>query len=108
MVSILLKILDGGKVGKSELNLLSAHEKQLYDTLMVMSGGHKIHENSIDNTTREMKHRLNLIGGEMDAGNNSEILLKELHALLHRMAHSGLISTPAAAKYYREVKSNYY
>ena len=55
-----------------------------------------------------MKHRLNLIGGEMDAGNNSEILLKELHALLHRMAHSGLISTPAAAKYYREVKSNYY
>ena len=58
MVSILLKILEGGKVSKSELHLLSPHEKQLYDTLMVMSGGHKVHENSIDNSTREMKHRL--------------------------------------------------
>jgi len=108
MVSILLKILEGGKVSKSELNLLSPHEKQLYDTLMVMSGGHKVHENSIDNSTREMKHRLELIGGEMDAGNNSELLLKELHALLHRMAHAGLISTPKAASYYREMKSHYY
>jgi len=108
MVSILLKILEGGKVSKSELNLLSPHEKQLYDTLMVMSGGHKVHENSIDNSTREMKHRLELIGGEMDAGNNSELLLKELHALLHRMAHAGLISTPKASKYYSEMKSHYY
>ena len=108
MVSILLKILDGGKVNKSELNLLSPHEKQMYDTLMVMSGGHKVHENSIDNSTREMKHRLELIGGEMDAGNNSEILLKELHGLLHRMARTGLISTPKAAKYFSEVKANYY
>ena len=108
MVSILLKILEGGKVSKSELNLLSPHEKQLYDTLMVMSGGHKVHENSIDNSTREMKHRLELIGGEMDAGNNSTLLLQELHALLHRMAHIGLISTPAAAKFYRDMKSHYY
>jgi len=108
MVSILLKILEGGKVSKSELNLLSPHEKQLYDTLMVMSGGHKVHENSIDNSTREMKHRLELIGGEMDAGNNSELLLKELHALLHRMAHAGLISSPKASKYYSEMKSHYY
>lgn len=108
MVSILLKILDGGKISKSELNLLSPHEKQLYDTLMVMSGGHKVHENTVDNSAREMKHRLELIGGEMDAGNNNELLLKELHALLHRMAHTGLISTPKAAKYYSDVKKHYY
>jgi len=75
---------------------------------MWMSGGHKVHEHSIEKSAQEMKHRLALIEGELEAGNNSELLKKELHALLHRMAHTGLITLPNAAKYYREMKEIYF
>ena len=108
MVSILMKCLEGHKISKSELNLLSNHERQVYDNLMYMSGGHKVHEHSIDKSAQEMKHRLSLIEGELEAGNNSELLKKELHALLHRMAHTGLITLPNAAKYYRDMKEIYF
>ena len=108
MVSILMKCLEGQKISKSELNLLSQHERHLYDNLMWMSGGHKIHEHTIMESAKEMKHRLSLIEGELDAGNNSELIKKELHHLLHRMARSGLISVSNAASYYKEMKMHYF
>ena len=108
MVSILMKCLEGQKISKSELNLLSQHERHLYDNLMWMSGGHKIHEHTIMESAKEMKHRLSLIEGELDAGNNSELIKKELHHLLHRMARSGLISISNAASYYKEMKMHYF
>ena len=108
MVSILMKALEGHKISKSEINLLSSHEKQLYDNLMYMSGGHKIHEHSIDKTSQEMKHRLELIEGELEAGNNSELLKKELHSLLHKMAHNGLITLNSASKHYKALKEYYF
>jgi hypothetical protein len=73
-----------------------------------MSGGHKIHESSLDKTSEEMKYRLSLIEGELEAGNNSELLKKELHGLLHRMAHNGLISVAHASAYYKEAKLCYF
>jgi hypothetical protein len=73
-----------------------------------MSGGHKVHEHSMDKTSEEMKYRLSLIEGELEAGNNSELLKKELHGLLHRMAHNGLISVAHASAYYKEAKECYF
>ena len=108
MVSILMKALEGHKISKSELNLLSQREKHMYDNLMYMSGGHKVHEHSMDKSSQEMKNRLELIEGELEAGNNSELLKKELHGLLHKMAHSGLITLSAAAKHYKSMKEFYF
>jgi hypothetical protein len=108
MVSILMKCLEGNRISKSEINLLSKPERHLYDNLMYMSGGHKVHEHSMDKTSEEMKHRLSLIEGELEAGNNSELLKKELHGLLHRMAHNGLISVAHASAYYKEAKECYF
>ena len=51
-----------------------------------------------------MKYELALIEGELEAGNDSEILKKKLHGLLHRMAHNGLISVAHASAYYKEAK----
>ena len=108
MVSILMKCLEGNRISKSEINLLSKPERHLYDNLMYMSGGHKVHEHSMDKTSEEMKYRLSLIEGELEAGNNSELLKKELHGLLHRMAHNGLISVAHASAYYKESKECYF
>jgi hypothetical protein len=108
MVSILMKCLDGNRISKSEINLLSKPERHLYDNLMYMSGGHKVHEHSMDKTSEEMKYELALIEGELEAGNDSEILKKKLHGLLHRMAHNGLISVAHASAYYKEAKTCYF
>ena len=108
MVSILMKCLEGNRISKSEINLLSKPERHLYDNLMYMSGGFKIHENSLDKTSEEMKYELGLIEGELEAGNDSELLKKELHGLLHRMAHNGLISVAHASAYYKEAKECYF
>ena len=107
LVSIIMKALEGHRVNKSELNLLSTKERHVYDNLMYMSGGHKHHETTLDKTTHEMKERLDLIEGELDAGNNNPMLIKELHALLHRMARTGLITMNNAAKHYKELKDYY-
>ena len=107
LVSIIMKALEGNRVNKSELNLLSTKERHVYDNLMYMSGGHKHHETTLDKTTHEMKERLDLIEGELDAGNNNPMLIKELHALLHRMARTGLITMNNAAKHYKELKDYY-
>jgi hypothetical protein len=55
-----------------------------------------------------MKERLALIEGELEAGNSNKKLLVELHALLHRMARSGLISINAAADHYKALKTIYF
>ena len=108
MVSILMKCLHGERISKSEINLLSQAERHMYDNLMWMSGAHKVHDHSIDKTAEEMKYKLALIEGELEAGNNSELLKKELHGLLHRMARHGLISVAHAAAYYKETKECYF
>ena len=41
LASLILKILDGGHVNKSDLSVLHPKEKHMFDTLMMMSGLHK-------------------------------------------------------------------
>ena len=67
-----------------------------------------MHEHSMDKTSEEMKYELALIEGELEAGNDSEILKKKLHGLLHRMAHNGLISVAHASAYYKEATTCYF
>ena len=53
LASIFLKIIDGEKVSKSHLNLLSNKERQVYDQICIMSGLHKTHDNTFDTTAQE-------------------------------------------------------
>ena len=106
--SNLMKIMDGHRVTRNDLHQLPPHERQLFDSLMLMSGLHKTHDNTVEDTAQKMKERLALIEGELEAGNSNKKLLVELHALLHRMARSGLISINAAADHYKALKTIYF
>ena len=105
LATLILKILDGGHVNKSDLSVLHPKEKHMFDTLMMMSGLHKTHDNTMDVSSQEMKHRLALIDGEISSGNNNIDLLKEAHKLLHSMARAGMCSNNSAAAHYKTLKS---
>jgi len=108
LATILLKIIDGGKVSKANLNLLSNKERHIYDQICIMSGLHKTHDNTFDTTAQELKQQLDVVEGEIMAGNNNPELLKEVHKLLWTMNSVGLISGVVALKHFKEVKRNYF
>ena len=108
LATILLKIIDGGKVSKSNLNLLSKKERHIYDQICIMSGLHKTHDNTFDTTAQELKQQLETVEGEVFAGNNNPELLKEIHHLLWTMNSVGLISGVVALNHYKDMKKNYF
>jgi hypothetical protein len=68
---LIFKILDGGSLTKSDLSVLKPNEKVVYDKLTKLSGFHKTIVNSVDEALSEMKKRLELISGEIEAGNHN-------------------------------------
>jgi hypothetical protein len=108
LATILLKIIDGGKVSKSNLNLLSKKERHIYDQICIMSGLHKTHDNTFDTTAQELKQQLETVEGEIMAGNNNPELLKEVHRLLWTMNSVGLLSGKVALEHFKDLKRIYF
>jgi hypothetical protein len=108
LATILLKIIDGGKISKSNLNLLSKKERHIYDQILIMSGLHKTHDNTFDTTAQELKQQLETVEGEIMAGNNNPELLKEVHKLLWTMNSVGLLSGKVALEHFKDIKRIYF
>jgi len=105
LATIIMKIVDGERVTKSDLSVLSQKDKIIYDKLMVVSGLHKTVDNSFNETAEEMKQRLRLIEGEIGSGQNNPLVLREAHSLLHSMHACGMISNKSANRHYKHLKS---
>jgi hypothetical protein len=108
-VEVIFKILENRPITKTDLKNIHS-ERILYDNLIVQSGIHKSKNipTTIEDTVPEMKNRLGLITGEIEAGNSNKVLLKELHELVFKMAQINLISRSAATNYYNNIKNNYF
>ena len=108
-VDVIFKILENKTITKTDLKNIHS-ERIIYDNLIVLSGIHKSKSipTTIEDTAPEMKNRLGLIVGEIEAGNSNKELLKELHELLFKMSQINLISRSAATKYYNNIKSEFY
>jgi hypothetical protein len=108
-VDVIFKILENKTITKSDLKNIHS-ERIMYDNLIVLSGIHKSKSipTTIEDTAPEMKNRLGLIVGEIEAGNSNKELLKELHELLFKMSQINLISRSAATKYYNNIKKEFF
>jgi hypothetical protein len=105
LVSILMNIIKGHTVRKHELASLSEHEHIIYDDLIKLAKLHKHHHNTIDKTIEKMKERFQILEGELDAGNNNDLIYKELNSLIYKMAHIGVISQNEAKRYLKELRN---
>ena len=107
-VDIIMKMFDDKPITQSDLKNIK-DEQMLYDNLIVQSGLHKLKKipTNIEQTSEQMKNRLGLITGEIEAGNSNKSLLTELHDLLFKMVRVHLISKNAAAAYYKNIKDTF-
>lgn len=102
-VSIIMNLLKGKKPSLKDFNQLELSEKGIYDSLIYIAGLGKEVDNNFSETKQHLKNRLELIEGSIGAGNTNPALKKELHALLGKMAHTGMIGYGDAKRYYMSV-----
>ena len=107
-VDIIFKIINGKAITKANIKDLSNNEKILYDNLIMQSGLHKTQPHTIDESSQQMKKRVDLIVGEIQAGNSNKSLLQELHSLLNKMSRLNLIPMTQASQFYKSVKNEYF
>ena len=102
-------MFDNKPITQSDLKNIK-DELMIYDNLIVQSGLHKSNKipTTIEQTSEQMKHRLGLITGEIEAGNSNKSLLTELHELLFKMVRVHLISKTAATAYYKNLKDQFF
>jgi predicted transcriptional regulator YheO len=99
MVAIIMKLAKGERVIKQEVDGLKKTEQMLYDTLLSLANLHKKTPNNKDATITSMKERMQLIGGEIEAGNDNRALVKELGTIVKALKSFGVISNKEAIKY---------
>lgn len=102
-VSIIMNLLKGTKPSLKDFSTLDVNEKGLYDSLIYMAGLQKEVDNTFNETKNSLKKRLELLEGEIGAGNNNPKLKKELLYLLSKMVKTGMVGGGDAKRYYMSV-----
>lgn len=82
----------GGKITKEEHKKMSIEERQLFDELINVAGLKSQTHTSSEKTIEDLKKRLQLVIGQVEAGNNSKDLLKEYTKIMKRLLHFKVIS----------------
>jgi len=108
-IDVIFKMIDDKPISQSDLKNIN-DERLIYDNLIVQSGLNKSKKipTTIEKTSQEMKNRLGLLVGEIEAGNSNKKLLEELHELLFKMVRVYLISKSAATTYYNNIKKEFF
>ena len=106
-VAIIMKIHNNENVNQSFINKLSSNEQDLYD-LFIFKCGFKNLDNDHKSKIDKLKSNLEVIQGEIEAGNDNTEILKELYAVLHQLAVYKCISLNDAKKHYNTIKNDYF
>ena len=108
-VKIIMNLLKGINFTNSELQNLSNGERLLLDNLLMLSElNKKFVTGSATTSLNQLKKDYEILIGEIEAGNNNEILKKKLYNLLMRMVHFGALSQIQALKHYKEILKSHF
>lgn len=102
-VSVMMSVLGNKTPTMKDFTKMSSDEKKLYDTLVIASGLQKDVETVGSGVKEDLKKRLALIEGEIEAGNTNELLIKEARSVLHRMAQMKMVSRPKAVAHLKQL-----
>jgi hypothetical protein len=101
MTSIILNLLDKVQPTHEELYRLTNEERHLYDRLIHLGRLHTELPHTNDKTVTELKKRLKLLEGELEIGNNSPLIKKEIKHILRSLKDFHII-TPKQIKEYEK------
>jgi len=102
-VKLITNMLKGLYPTHADLNSLKTGERQVYDRLITLAKLNKSTVTQKDNTVAELKKRLKLLEGEIEIGNNSPLIKKEIYAILHSLRDFKAITTPQITKYMKQI-----
>jgi len=92
-----------------DLNKLSSTERILLDNLLKLANLHKkVITGSGNESINNLKNELQILEGQIQAGNNNESLKKKLHDILHKLAYFKVISLTQATKHYKDIVNNFF
>jgi hypothetical protein len=102
-VNIILGICNNEEVNKKDIDTLSEKDFILFNVLIKKAGLTKKY--NIDNTKaiKLLKDRLELVEGQILAGNTNEEIKKELYDIVFKLANLGATSLSNSRKYYKDV-----
>jgi len=108
-VKIIMDLLKGQNFTNSQLQNLSSVERILLDHLLMLS---ELNKNFVTGSStaslNQLKKDYEVLVGEIEAGNNNEMLKKKLYNLLMKMVHFGALSQIQALKHYKEIVKSYF
>jgi hypothetical protein len=109
LVKIIMNLVNGHNFTPNQLNELSGKERVLLDNLLVLSElNKKFITGSSSDSLDKLKKEYDILIGEIEAGNNNDLLKKKLYNLLMRFVHFGSLGMPYAMKHYKEIIKNYF
>jgi hypothetical protein len=102
-VNIILSICNDEEVNKKDIDTLPEKDFILINVLMKKAGLTKKY--NIDNTKaiKLLKDRLELVEGQILAGNTNEEIKKELYDIVFKLANIGATNLSSSRKYYKDV-----
>ena len=103
-VKLVMDLCKGVYPSTKDLSKLSPMEMQTFDSLLYLAGLHKRVENTADKTIPKLKQRIELIGGEIQAGNTNTLLKDELRDIVYKLYHMNEITQNAASDYLKQFK----
>ena len=108
LASIIMKVIRKEHITHHDVGALNENEQILYDNLLYMSKLHKTHHNTVDKSFEKMKERFAILDGELNAGNDNPLIMKELYQLIFKMAKSNIISMTDAVNYWNQLKKEFF
>jgi len=108
-VKIIMNLLKNIDFTNNDLQSLTNGERVLLDNLLTLSElNKKFITGSNINSINQLKKEYELLIGEIEAGNNNEILKKKLYSLLMKLVHFGCISQTQARNQYKDIIKDYF
>ena len=102
LAKIILELCKGKVPAHQEIKHLSSSEKRIFDELVYMAKLHKEVSHSGEETIQQLKHRLSILEGEIQAGNNNPDILREIHKIVNVLSRMGAVSHNNAREYLQE------
>jgi hypothetical protein len=88
-----------------DINNLFGSEKELWDVLISSAGLKKKFVNESDSTIKKYKHKLSVLEGEIEAGQNNPEVFKQIKSILQKLYHLKVINSNQMREHLNHLKT---
>jgi hypothetical protein len=102
-VKLIMNMLEGIHPTHSDLAHLPIGERQIYDRMITLANLNKTIPHQSDKSIQELKKRLKLLEAEIEIGNNSPLIKKEIFQILQSLKDFKVINKKQIDDYLKQI-----